>query len=142
MEDTGLNPLEVLDEQECRALLGSGEVGRVGVVVDGQPLIFPVNYVLDGQWVVVHTDFGPMLSGAAHALVAFEVDDFDATTRTGWSVLVQGVADDVTDSLDRSSEYLQTVEVSPWAPGTRARVLRIDARQVTGRRFRGPTPAS
>ena len=29
--------LDVLDDDECLALLGSAEVGRVGVVVDGQP---------------------------------------------------------------------------------------------------------
>ncbi len=139
---TGPNALEVLGERECLDLLASGEVGRVGVVVDGQPLIFPVNYVLDGQFVVVHTDVGPMLTGASQALVAFEVDGFDAVARSGWSVLVQGMANDVTDALDYASEHLQTVEFSPWAPGPKPRLLRISATTVTGRRFQGATPAA
>ncbi len=139
---TGPNSLEVLGERECLDLLASGEVGRVGVVVDGQPLIFPVNYVLDGQFVVVHTDVGPMLTGASQALVAFEVDGFDAVARSGWSVLVQGMANDVTDALDYASEHLQTVELSPWAPGPKPRLLRISATKVTGRRFQGATPAA
>ena len=139
---TGPNALEVLGERECLDLLASGEVGRVGVVVDGQPLIFPVTYVVDGQFVLVHTDVGPMLIGASQALVAFEVDGFDAVARSGWSVLVQGMANDVTDALDCASEHLQTVEFSPWAPGPKLRLLRISVTKVTGRRFQGATPAA
>ncbi len=139
--ETGSNALEVLGEEECLDLLASGEIGRVGVVVDGQPLIFPVNYVIDGRFVVVHTDLGPMLSGASQSPVAFEVDSFETATRSGWSVLVQGMANDVTDAMDHSSEHLQTVGVSPWAPGPRPRLLRISATKVTGRRFRGASVA-
>ena len=135
---TGTDGLEVLDEDECLALLASAEVGRVGVVVDGQPLIFPVNHVLDGHSVIVRTDSGTMLHAAALARVAFEVDGFDAGARSGWSVLVQGIGYDVTDALDTTSEHLQTVPVSPWAPGTRPRLLRIDVGTITGRRFAGP----
>lgn len=53
--------------------------------------------------------------------------------------MVQGVGHDVTDALDLTSEHLQTVEVSPWAPGPEPRLLRIDARTITGRRF-APRP--
>ncbi|MDQ6725090.1 MAG: pyridoxamine 5'-phosphate oxidase family protein [Actinomycetota bacterium] len=138
--ETGPGGLEVLDEAECVKLLAAGDVGRVGIVVDGQPLVFPVNYVFDGNSIVVHTDAGTMLSGASLGLVAFEVDSFDAASRSGWSVMVQGVGHDVTDALDHTSEHLQTVVVSPWAPGAKARLLRIDARSITGRRF-GAAPA-
>ncbi len=135
--DTGASELEVLEQEECLALLAGSEVGRVGVVVDGQPLIFPVNYVFDGNSIVVRTTFGTMLSGASLGLAAFEVDSFDADRRSGWSVVVQGVGHDVTDALDITSEHLQTVKVLPWAPGARPRLLRIDVRTITGRRFTG-----
>jgi nitroimidazol reductase NimA-like FMN-containing flavoprotein (pyridoxamine 5'-phosphate oxidase superfamily) len=129
--------LQVLDEEECTALLAGEEVGRVGVVVDGQPLVFPVNYVFADGTVVVRTGFGTMLTGASLALVAFEIDGFDAAGGSGWSVMVQGVGHDVTDALDTKSEHLQTVAVSPWAPGPKPRLLRIDAKTITGRRFGG-----
>jgi nitroimidazol reductase NimA-like FMN-containing flavoprotein (pyridoxamine 5'-phosphate oxidase superfamily) len=129
--------LQVLDEEECTALLAGEEVGRVGIVVDGQPLVFPVNYVFADGTVVVRTGFGTMLTGASLALVAFEIDGFDAAGRSGWSVMVQGVGHDVTDALDTKSEHLQTVAVSPWAPGPKPRLLRIDAKTITGRRFGG-----
>ena len=135
--DAGSNALEVLDDEECLALLGSAEVGRVGVVVDGQPLIFPVNHVLEGRSIIVRTDSARMLGGAALAKVAFEADGFDAGVRSGWTVLVEGIGHDVTDALDATSEHLQTVPVTPWAPGPKPRLLRIDVRTMTGRRFAG-----
>lgn len=96
-------------------------------MVDGQPLIFPVNYVLDDQIVVVHTDIGPMLSGACPKRME--------RPRSGYG-------EGVTDALDYASEHLQTVELSPWAPGPKPRLLRISATMVTGRRFQGAAPAA
>jgi len=134
---TGASGLEVLSEEECLALLAAADVGRVGVAVGDQPLVFPVNYVLDGRCIIVRTDVGTMLSGASLAMVAFEIDDFDAEGRRGWSVMVQGMGHDITDAIDLTSEHLQTVEVLAWAPGPKPRLLRIDARTITGRRFGG-----
>lgn len=137
MMESGSNTLEVLDEDESLALLRSAEVGRVGVVVDGQPLIFPVNHVLEGRSIIVRTDSARMLSGASLAKVAFEADGFDAGARSGWTVLVEGIGNDVTGALDTTSERLQAVPVTPWAPGPKSRLLRIDVRTITGRRFAG-----
>lgn len=132
-----VDALEVLDEDESLALLGAAEVGRVGVVVEGQPVIFPVNHVLDGRSIIVRTDSTRMLQAAALARVAFEADGFEAGGRSGWTVLVEGIGSDVTDALDTTSEHLQTLRVTPWAPGPKSRLLRIDVRNITGRRFAG-----
>lgn len=129
--------LGVLDEAECLARLRATEVGRVGVVVDDQPLVFPVNYVLEGRSIVVRTDAGTLLRGASLRFVAFEIDSFDAASRSGWSVMVQGMGHDITDNIDLTSEHLQTVEVLPWAPGAKRRLLRIDPSTITGRSFGG-----
>ena len=136
--ETGSTGQQILSEEECLALLGAAEIGRVGVVSDGQPLVFPVNYVCDGRSIVIRTGVGStILTGASLARVAFEIDGFDAARRSGWSVMVQGTGHDVTDALDLKSEHLQTLELSPWAPGPKPRLLRIDARTITGRRFGG-----
>lgn len=135
--ETGSSGMEVLTEEECMGLLAASQVGRVGIVVGAQPLIFPVNYLFDAGSIVVRTNAGTMLGGASLAHVAFEIDGFDPARRSGWSVLVQGVGHDVTDALDLTSERLQALEVSPWAPGAKPRLLRIDAETVTGRRFGG-----
>src|SRR5262249_27002799 len=77
-------------------LVHSRRVGRLGFVADGQPLIFPVNYAVDGETIVFRTDPGTKLDSAPLTKVAFEVDDIDETNGEGWDVLIQGRADDIT----------------------------------------------
>lgn len=127
--------LEVLGEAECRALLAASQIGRVAVVVDDLPSICPVNYVIDGDSIVVRTNW-PILTHACPSLVALQIDGADAGPETGWSVMVQGMAHDITDALDLASEHLQKVPVSPWAPGPDPRLLRLVPRSIAGHRFR------
>ena len=55
---------EPLDRVRCLQLLSEHNLGRLAVVISGQPLIFPVNYTLDGDAVVFRTDPGNKLRGA------------------------------------------------------------------------------
>jgi nitroimidazol reductase NimA-like FMN-containing flavoprotein (pyridoxamine 5'-phosphate oxidase superfamily) len=127
---------EELSIAECLELLGGHHIGRIAVVLDGHPFVFPVNYALDGDSVVFRTAPGTKLSGAALGHVAFEIDEVDATTRTGWSVIVQGVGNDITSTLDERSERLRALEVQPWVPGEHANWVGILPQSITGRRLR------
>ena len=133
--------LDPLDRDECLRLLGTAVVGRIGLVVDGRPVILPVNFALDGDKVVFRTAEGTVLTQTSMAPVAFEVDHVDEAGRVGWSVLVRGVARDIGDALDPTSERLRNLSLVSWAPGTRARWFHVVAEEVTGRRLRlGPAP--
>ena len=92
--------LELLSEEEARALLGAVGVGRVGVTIGALPAIFPVNHsVVDGA-IVFHAAPGSELSAAVEGrTVAFEVDELDPAERTGWSVLAVGQVEVVDDLL-------------------------------------------
>src|SRR4051794_24628731 len=91
--------LEVLTDEESRALLAEGRVGRVAVTADALPVIAPVNYVVDGSTIVFRTKRDGMLAGACDdAVIAFEIDELAADGRGGWSVNVVGVASLVSDS--------------------------------------------
>ena len=57
--------MRVLTRQECLDLLADQEVGRIAVVLGRRPLIFPVNYVLDGDTIVFRTDPGTKLAAAS-----------------------------------------------------------------------------
>ena len=118
------------------ALLASTSLGRLGLLVDGRPEIFPVNYAVDDDVVVFRTGPGTVLNQAALAVVAFEVDQFDDAGHAGRSVLVQGVAQDMGDSIDRTSERLRGLSLITWAPGSRDRWFRIRPDKITGRRIR------
>ena len=84
MTNGGSDPtMNVLPTEECYRLLGTHEIGRIGIVADHYPLILPVNYRLDGTTVVIRTHPGTILRSAEHANVTFEVDEIDRSTRSG-----------------------------------------------------------
>jgi len=133
-----VSTFEPLNREECVALLAGAAVGRLGVVVDDQPHIVPVNYAVDGDTVVFHTAPGTVLTEASLQKVAFEIDRVDERTRTGWSVCVHGVGREITDAADPESEHLAALPVELWAPGERDRVFKIVPAEITGR-FIGTT---
>jgi len=134
----GQTVMEELSEDECAELLAGRQVGRIAVVVDGRPQIFPVNFRIDGGTVVFRTDVGAKLRGAVLAKVAFEIDDLDQD-HLGWSVMVQGTGLDMTDTIDARSEELRRLPVDPWAPGEKANWVKIVASVTSGRRLRRST---
>jgi uncharacterized protein len=125
--------LEELPVEACLELLERSYLGRIGFVRDGVPQVFPVNYRLHEGAIVFRTDRGGFLDAVHLTHVAFEVDDADLETHTGWSVIVQGKAEEVwePDELDRMRE----LPLRPWAPGDRDHYVRILPRTITGRRL-------
>ena len=128
--------LEELGRSECLDLLATASIGRVGLLVDGLPEVLPVNYALDGETVLFRTAEGTVLNQASLAVVAFEVDHLDEAAAGGWSVMVQGVAQDIGDAVDASSERLRRLPLITWAPGRRQRWFHIRPDKITGRRIR------
>src|SRR5262249_23874191 len=55
--------LEHLDPATCWELLAATPVGRIGVIHDSAPEIYPVNHVVDGRSIVFRTDPGTKLRG-------------------------------------------------------------------------------
>jgi nitroimidazol reductase NimA-like FMN-containing flavoprotein (pyridoxamine 5'-phosphate oxidase superfamily) len=125
-----------LDHEECYRLLSTHEIGRLGVNAEHYPLIFPVNYAVEQGVIVIRTHPGTKLAAAGHANVTFEVDDIDRRSRSGWSVLVRGLAEEVTS--DHRAELVERTEatgVRPWAPGDHGRWMRIIPQAISGRRI-------
>lgn len=120
--------------ERCLRLLRSHpvSVGRLGVTdADGQPLIVPVNYLMDGDAIVIRADPSSFIARRAlERPVAFEVDDVDAAWQDGWSVLIQGTARRVADVVELAR--FRRLRLQPWAPGERSLYLRIDPERITG----------
>jgi uncharacterized protein len=126
--------LEVLERHECLRLLAFQPVGRVAVVMEPWPMIFPVNYALDGDSIVFRTDEGSKLAGASSGFhMSFEIDGIDDAGRRGWSVVVNGVGREVVDATELTR--LRGLELDPWAPGAKTHWIRIHPETVTGRRI-------
>jgi uncharacterized protein len=134
---SGAGNLDEIDAEECWRLLATQPVGRVAVIVGHYPLVFPVNFALDGRAIVYRTGTGAKVYSVHRSNVTFEVDQIDPIHRTGWSVMVKGVAQEL--HAERSRKAISRAELTgatPWAPGQRDHVIRIIADQITGRRIR------
>jgi nitroimidazol reductase NimA-like FMN-containing flavoprotein (pyridoxamine 5'-phosphate oxidase superfamily) len=131
MVDEGL---ELLEDDDCFELLSLQSIGRVALTMGALPVVFPVNYKLDGRTIVFRTGPGAKLAAAANrAVIAFEVDESDPAVHSGWSVLALGVASLVDDPGEL--ERLDRLEVSAWAGGNRQSLVKVPVEMISGRRI-------
>jgi nitroimidazol reductase NimA-like FMN-containing flavoprotein (pyridoxamine 5'-phosphate oxidase superfamily) len=122
---------------ECHRLLAGQHIGRIAMVERGAPVIFPVTYLFHDDQIVFRTGEGTKLAAAGRqSSVAFEADAVDEDSRTGWSVLAQGKAAEVTEPAALAS--LRSLELTPWAPGDKRHYVRILPTSITGRRISVP----
>ena len=128
--------LEVLTEDQCIDMLATRKLGRIAFSVADRIEIFPVNYATDRAIVVFRIAPGTKLETVTTSRVAFEVDDWDEDQRTGWSVVLKGVAQEVTAGTDPFAATLRTRNVWPLAPGERDHWIAIYPSEISGRRFR------
>jgi nitroimidazol reductase NimA-like FMN-containing flavoprotein (pyridoxamine 5'-phosphate oxidase superfamily) len=126
--------VEVLDEAECLALMATMSLGRIAYTEGALPAVQPVAFALGDGEVFVATHRGSNVAVASRgAVVAFEVDDFDAGARTGWTVTVVGASRVISDAdeVGRLDEF----GVQPWAPAAGHCYIGIQTRLVRGRRI-------
>lgn len=126
----------ILPQDECWDLMAGVALGRLVTSVDGQPEIFPVNYVVQHRTVLFRTAEGTKLvSTAINNRVLFEVDDHNVAE--GWSVIVRGYARSL--RTDEQIEEAERAQLLPWTKSEKTHYLRVIPEMVTGRRFRfGP----
>lgn len=121
-----------LSARDCYRRLASVHLGRVALSIGALPVVFPVHYALLGEDPVFRTDAGAKLSAAASGnVICLEIDDADPEAHTGWSVMVTGTADILTDVDElAAAEHLP---LQPWV-GRGDAFVRIRATFVTGRK--------
>ncbi|WP_442576889.1 pyridoxamine 5'-phosphate oxidase family protein [Microbacterium sp. F51-2R] len=127
-----------LSEDQCWNLLARCELGRLALAVDGEPEIFPVNYVTDGPRVFLRTAPGSKLAGLAqNPRVAFEVDEYDQSR--GASVILKGVARRL--QVQSEIDAAEALPLHPWIPTLKYRWVSISPTEISGRSFeRTPEP--
>lgn len=125
--------LRVLADGECWDRIRAATVGRLAVVNGNQPDIFPVNYVVDDDKIVVRTAEGTKLAAAiATGKVAFEIDEIDVHTNSAWSVVVHGDAREPRTVEEVLHDH--TLALEPWArAGDKLRFIEITPNAISGR---------
>ncbi len=125
-----------LSGDECRHLVRGHSVGRVCWLSAEGIQVLPVTYAVSGEVILFRVDPDSVLSElAGRVRVAFEVDDIDVPTATGWSVLVRGEATSRTPDDD---DHLPV----PWAPGNRSLTVAITPLAYSGRAVSADLPRS
>lgn len=126
--------LETLEEDECRRLLGTAHVGRVGLVVEGLAYVLPVNFAVAGDLVVFRTAKGSTFDRLARdRILTFEIDHVDPGFHAGWSVMAIGYGIGLEDKL--SADILQALQLRPWGMGSEPGWIGIRIDELTGRRI-------
>ncbi|WP_371525977.1 pyridoxamine 5'-phosphate oxidase family protein [Streptomyces sp. NBC_01283] len=119
---------------ECRRLLGTHGIGRVGLSTPDGPVILPVNYILLEDAVAYRTAPNALPASAAGNRVAFEVDRVDDALSQGWSVLLIGTARAVADPV-QVCLLNERARSLPWTGGDRDLWIAITPTRITGRRI-------
>jgi nitroimidazol reductase NimA-like FMN-containing flavoprotein (pyridoxamine 5'-phosphate oxidase superfamily) len=135
VSDTPSSAIRVLSRDECLRLLAEHSFGRLAVSME-TPVIRPVNYAFDerSQSVVFRSADGSKF----HALLlqanaAFEIDGIDDSARAGWSVIIVGMAEEITNPTE--IRRLDRLGLDHWAPGPKPHWMRIRAWTVSGRQI-------
>ena len=83
--------LEVLDDAECRRLLGGVRVGRLGFTDGALPAILPVPFTVQDEFIrIPATEDDWVVAAVRRSVVAFAVDSYDVAERSGWGVTAVG----------------------------------------------------
>jgi len=126
------SPVTILGPARAWDILAGQQIGRIVVVIDGQAEIFPVNYVTDGETLVIRTAEGTKLDGVLKTgQVAFEIDTWDIDH--GYSVILRGTAAPVTDPADLAR--VEALHLKPWVPTVKTVFVRIEATEISARKF-------
>ena len=91
----------VLSEKECKNLLKSNYLGRIGCSLVGDTYIVPVNYLFNDPSIIIHSQEGRKVKMMRrNPLVCFQVDDIKSFTQ--WkSVIAWGNYVEITDEKEK-----------------------------------------
>lgn len=127
------NSFRTLSPEGCLTRLNEQVIGRVSWSGAEGIQTLPVTYAVREQGIVFRTaPYGILAELREEHHVAFEIDQFDTASRTGWSVVVHGRSRAVADVGDLV-ELWRANDPVPWAPGTRNLFIAISLDHVSGR---------
>ena len=100
--------MEQLTREQAFDVLNREPVAHLGIVIDGEPYVTPMSFVVDDDRSLFRTMAGRKLDGLrAHPKVCIEVSSYDDETGDWESVMVLGTAQFVDDPSTRQVTIAQ-----------------------------------
>jgi nitroimidazol reductase NimA-like FMN-containing flavoprotein (pyridoxamine 5'-phosphate oxidase superfamily) len=132
------DPVEALDQETCWELLRSASLGRIAVSFQGEPEIYPVNFVAVDKRLLLRTAQGTKLVKLTiNDKVALETDSVGA--HSAWSVVVKGTARAI--ESQNEIDAANALPLHPLIPTLKYVWVEIKPTEITGRRFQlAPEP--
>ena len=107
--------LVVLDEAECRRLLTTVAVGRLGFTDGALPVVLPVPFAMHDDRVLIPAGAGSTVVRALRgAVVALLADSYRGDLASGWGVTVVGPSRVIGGALEVA--VLDRLRLFPGAP--------------------------
>ncbi|SEE34457.1 Nitroimidazol reductase NimA, pyridoxamine 5'-phosphate oxidase superfamily [Arthrobacter alpinus] len=137
---SGTTPeIESLSKDQCWEMLREQVIGRLAVVDDDHPDIFPINYAVDDGSLVFRTAAGTKLYGSTNNTpVAFEIDGYNPSTEQAWSVVLRGTV--LAIRAGAALAEAESLTLEPWQGGLKNHLMRILPLNLSGRRFKVTRP--
>jgi Pyridoxamine 5'-phosphate oxidase len=134
--DDGRRHMTEITTQEAMRRLGSVGLGRVVFTSRALPAIQPVTHLIEDGHVIIRTDENMALVNAARAergtVVAYQADELDPTSHTGWSVVITGLAR-LVENPEEAAGYEKALRRQ--VHGKKGCVIRIYPELVAGVEF-------
>ncbi|WP_258069052.1 pyridoxamine 5'-phosphate oxidase family protein [Arthrobacter sp. N199823] len=137
---SGTTPeIQLLSEDQCWERLRGQVIGRLAVVVEDHPDIFPINYAVGNGSLVFRTAEGTKLHGStSNTPVAFEIDGYEPQTEQAWSVVLRGTV--LAIRADSELAMAENLTLEPWQAGVKNHLMQIMPLNISGRRFHVTKP--
>lgn len=134
---TATGEIEMLTESACLRLLGTVRVGRVALTRRALPVVLPVSFALDGSALILRTAVGSALATSPDDMVvAFEAGELDPDTGSGWSVLVTGTMQTISEAV--AVARAEQLHPAAWVSDDLHRFVRLTPGLVSGNRVEHP----
>jgi nitroimidazol reductase NimA-like FMN-containing flavoprotein (pyridoxamine 5'-phosphate oxidase superfamily) len=143
--------MEPISDADARTLLEESMVAHIGVVVDDEPYVTPMSFVVSDDRILFRTKPGRRFDGLSeNPVVSVEASKFDEGTGDWTSVIIKGTASVATDdetvqeALAGLFDKYRAVLGSPLSRGgmqpvsSFPHVVAIEIEEITGRASSGP----
>ena len=115
--------MKVLPEEKARALLSASRIGHLGCIIEGEPYVVPVNYLLEDGSIYSHSLPGRKITALrTHPRACLQVEQIGDDFHWG-SAIAFGNFEEIHDELERAQALRKLLRRFPLLTPVESRVV-------------------